>query len=166
MLSDIQVGFLRDRINEIGSALFANTGNADFKLPTSIISVLRVDQEGNIWFFIHHPDLFIEECDKEFPARLDFYRKGKPFFLQVSGEALVITDKDEINELAGGEPVSSLHSFSHVMLVKVRVEHASYFEQRERKMSRMQTWWHAICKYLLQEKPSLRPYKLHPMILA
>ncbi len=166
MLNDIQVGFLRDRIQEIGSALFANTGNATFKLPTSIISVLRVDEAGNIWFFLPNQDLFIEEGDKEFPARLDFYRKGKPFFLQVSGEALVITDKDEINELAGGEPARSFHSFSHVMLVKVRVEHASYFEQRERRMSRLQTWWHAICKYLLQEKPSLRPYKLHPMILA
>jgi len=166
MLSNIQVGFLRDRISEIGSALFANTGNATFKLPTSIISVLRVDEEGNIWFFVHNPDLFIEDGDKEFPARLDFYRKGKPFFMQVSGEALVITDKDEINELAGGTTSPSFHPFSHVMLVKVRVEHASYFEQRERKMSLVQTWWHAICKYLLQEKPHLRPYKLHPMILA
>ncbi|WP_315815229.1 hypothetical protein [Paraflavitalea speifideaquila] len=52
------------------------------------------------------------------------------------------------------------------MLVKVRVEHASYFEQRQRTVNRFQSWWHAICKYLLQEKPSLRPYKLHPMILA
>ncbi|WP_162915328.1 pyridoxamine 5'-phosphate oxidase family protein [Paraflavitalea soli] len=166
MLSDIQVGFLRDRIHEIGSALFSNTGNATFKLPTSIISVLRVDEEGNIWFFLHNPDLFIEEGDKAFPARLDFYRKGKPFFLQVSGEALVITDAAEIKDLTGSTASPVLHSFSRVMLVKVRVEHASYFEQRERRMSRLQSWWHAICKYLLQEKPSLRPYKLHPMILA
>jgi hypothetical protein len=39
MLNDIQVSFLRDRIQEIGSALFSNTGNTAFKLPTSIINV-------------------------------------------------------------------------------------------------------------------------------
>jgi hypothetical protein len=166
MLSDIHIGFLRDRIHEIGSALFFNTGNATFKLPTTIITVLKVDEQGNIWFFLHNPDLFIEEGDKEFPARLDFYRKGKPFFLQVSGEALVITDKEEIDELVAITPALTAHSFSHVMLVKVRVEHAACFEQRERTVSRLQSWWHAICKYLLQEKPSHRPYKLHPMVLA
>lgn len=166
MLSDAHVGFLRDRIHDIGSALFFNTGNATFKLPTSIISVLKVDDEGNIWFFLHNPDLFIEDGDKEFPARLDFYRKGKPFFLQVLGEALVITDVHEIRELAADIPELQIPSFSGVMLVKVRVEHASCFEQRERTMGWLQSWWHAICKKLLQIKPHRRPYKLHPIELA
>ena len=166
MLSDIHVGFLRDRIHEIGSALFFNTGNATFKLPTSIISVLKVDEQGSIWFFLHNPDLFIEEGDKEFPARLDFYRKGKPFFLQVSGRAMVITDVNEINAMVTTTPGLAVNSFSHVMLVKVQVEHASCFEHRERTMGRLQSWWHAICKYLLQEKPSYRPYKMHPIELA
>jgi general stress protein 26 len=166
MLSELQIGFLTDRIQEIGSALFSNTGNATFKLPTSIISVSRVDEEGNIWFFLHNPDLFIEEGDKEFPARLDFYRKGKPFYLQVSGEALVITDQAAIRELAGIHATPTSSSLRQVMLVKVRVEHASYFEHRQRTVGLLQWCWHAICKYLLQEKPQLRPYKLHPMILA
>ncbi len=166
MLSDIQVGFLRDRIGEIGSALFYNTGNAAFKLPTSIVNVWRVDAEGNIWFFFHNPDLFIDETDKEFPARLDFYRKGKPFYLQVSGQALIITDEQEINELATTIPDLNAHSFDNMILIKVRVEHASCFEQRERTVSRLQFWWHAICKKLLQEKPSYRPYKMHPVVLA
>ena len=163
MLSDIHVGFMRDRIIEIGSALFANTGNATFKLPTSIISVLRVDEAGNIWFFLHNPDLYMEDGDKEFPARLDFYRKGKSFFLQISGKALVITDPREIRKLAGDVPAAS---FARLMLVKVQVEHASYYEQRERTVNLLQTWWHAICKYLFQESPVYRPYKVHPMTLA
>lgn len=166
MLSDIQLDFLRDRIQEIGSALFTNTSNAAFKLPTSIISVLRVDEAGNILFFLHNPDLFIDESDKEFPARLDFYRKGKPFFLQVSGQAWVVTSRDEINALLDGAPEHRVNVFSRVMLVKVRVEHAAYYEQRERTVSRLQAWWHAICSYLLQEKPRYRPYKLHPVVLA
>jgi len=163
MLSDIHVEFMRDRILEIGSALFANTGNATFKLPTSIISVLRVDETGNIWFFLHNPDLYMEEGDKEFPARLDFYRKGKPFFLQVSGKALVITDPDEIRKLAEGVSAASL---ARLMLVKVQVEHAFYHEQRQRTVSLLESWWHAICKYLFQVNPVYRPYKVHPMTLA
>lgn len=166
MLNDIHVGFLRDRIHEIGSALFFNTGNADFKLPTTIVNVLKVDEEGNLWFFLHNPDLFIEEGDKEFPARLDFYRKGKPFFLKVSGEALVITDVNEISELACGMPELQIPSFVRVMLVKVRVEHASCFEQRECAVGWFRSWWHAICSMILHVKPPSRPYKLHPTILA
>lgn len=166
MLSDIHIGFLRDRIQEIGSALFFNTGNATFKLPTSIVSVLKVDEEGNLWFFLHNPDLFITEGDKEFPARLDFYRKGKPFFLQVSGEAQVITDQGSITQLAGYMPELQLPSFDRVMLVKVRVEHAACYEQRERSVGWLQSWWNTLCGYLLQVKPHIRAYKLHPIVLA
>lgn len=166
MLSDIHVGFLRDRIQEIGSALFHNTGNAAFKLPTSIINVLSVDEEGNIWFFLHNPDLFIDESDKTFPARLDFYRKGKPFYLQVSGQALVSTNKDDITEWAAMIPELNVNSLHHVILVKVKVAQAYCFEQRERTASRIRAWWHAICKYLLQQKPSYRPYKMRPTVLA
>ena len=166
MLSDIHLGFLRDRINEIGSALFFNNSNATFKLPTSIISALKVDDHGNIWFFLHKPDLFIEEGDKEFPARLDFYRKGKPFFLRVSGKALVITEADEINDLVDMAPEQQAAALNRVMLVKVHVHHAEYFEQYKRTVSRLETWWHAICKYLFQEKPSYRPYKLNPIVLS
>lgn len=166
MLSDIHLNFLSNRILEIGSALFTNTSNATFKLPTSVISVLTVDEAGNILFFLHNPDLFIDESDKEFPARLDFYRKGKPFFLQVSGRALVITSRDEINALLDKMPEHRVNIFSRVMLVKVRIEQAACYEQRERTVSRLESWWHAICQRLLQEKPSYRPYKLHPVVLA
>jgi hypothetical protein len=166
MISDTHLGFLRDRIHEIGSALFFNTSNAAFKLPTSIISALKVDDYGNIWFFLHRPDVFIEDGDKEFPARLDFYRKGKPFFLQVSGKALVLTDTDELNDLVDLAPELKAEALSHVMLVKVQVQHAEYYEQYKRPVSRLKSWWHAICNYLFQEKPSYRPYKLHPMVLS
>jgi hypothetical protein len=166
MLSDIHLGFLRDRIHEIGSALFFNTGNAAFKWPATIISALKVDDHRNILFFLHKPDLFMEEGDKKFPARLDFYRKGKPFFLQVSGKASVITDEQEINELVDMAPEIKAQALARVMLVKVQVLHAAYFEQREHAVSKLQTWWHALCSYLFREKPNPRPYKLHPMILS
>lgn len=164
MVSDIHVGFMRDRILEIGSALFANTGNATFKLPTSIISVLRVDETGNVWFFLNHPNVYMDDAERSFPANLDFYRKGKPFFLKVAGRAAVITDPEAIREIAGDRAAN--HSFSRVMLVKVAVEHAAYFEQRERTPNVFQQCWHAICKHLLHEQPVLRPYKMHPMELA
>ncbi len=67
MVSEIQqLDFLRDRIHEIRSALFANTSNEAFKLPTCIISALNIDNEGNVCFFIHRPDLYMEEYDMEF----------------------------------------------------------------------------------------------------
>jgi general stress protein 26 len=166
MLSDIHLSLLRDRINEIGSALFFNTGNAMFKLPPAIIAALKVDDQGNIWFFQHKPRLFIEEADKEYPARLDFYRKGKPFFLQVSGKALLITDEQEMSELVDMAPDLKDIELSKVMLVKVQVLQAEYYEQRQRPVSKLENWWTALCSFVLHEKPSHRPYKLHPMVLS
>jgi general stress protein 26 len=166
MLSDIQLRFLRERIQEIGSALFSNNSNSPFKIPGSIVSALKVDDRGNIWFFLHKPNVFIAEADKEFPAKLDFYRKGKPFFLQVNGKALVITEEEAIHELIDMAPEVKDQVLSQVILVKVQVTHAEYFEQTKRALTKVETMWHALCKFLLQEKPAHRPYRLHPMILS
>jgi general stress protein 26 len=157
---------MRDRIQEIGSALFFNTGNSMFKMPPSIISALRVDDQGNIWFFLHKPDFFIEEADKEFPAKLDFYRKGKPFYLLVSGKAQVITDAQEIDALVDMAPEQRDLAMEKVMLVKVQVVHAEYYEQKLRTVGKVESWWNSLCSFVLHQKPANRPYKLHPLVLS
>ncbi len=166
MLSDVHISLMRDRIQEIGSALFFNTGNSMFKLPPAIISALRVDDQGNIWFFLHKPDFFIEESDKAFPAKLDFYRKGKPFYIQVSGKAQVITDEYEIDSLVGMAPAQRDEAMNHVMLVKVQVVHAEYYEQKPRQVTKLENWWNALCSFVLHQKPAQRPYKMHPLVLS
>ena len=59
--------------------------NALVSLPTHIVSISEVDEEGNIWFIIPRPTQVVESFSKAMPAKLDFFKKGKEFFLKVSG---------------------------------------------------------------------------------
>src|ERR1700694_4468700 len=97
IMNQNNLGFLQEKIHELRSALFFNTGNAVLKFPTCIITALKVDEAGQVWFFVNPPEQCLHEFDKEFPARLDFFRKGKQFYLQITGKAFIVTDPVELN---------------------------------------------------------------------
>lgn len=169
MVNEIPLDFLRDRIHEIRSALFANTSNQAFKLPTCIISALNIDNEGQVCFFIHRPELYMEERDKEFPARLDFYRKGKPFFLKISGQAQLISDSHEMCDYIGLPGNVKLPSLARLLLVKVKVMQAEYFEARRHRTINWKEWWTQLRSYFSREKipaHAEHPYSLHPTVLS
>ena len=160
MVSEIQqLDFLRDRIHEIRSALFANTSNEAFKLPTCIISALNIDNEGNVCFFIRRPDVYMEEYDMEFPAKLDFYRKGKPFFLKISGMAQVVKDQDEMLNYIGLPGNVDLPSLSKLLLVKVKVEQAEYFEARHKQHWQWNNLWNQVWHFFSRAKAQPRPHE-------
>ncbi|WEK33501.1 MAG: hypothetical protein P0Y53_13500 [Candidatus Pseudobacter hemicellulosilyticus] len=167
MVNDIHdIDFLRDRIHEIRSALFSNTSNATYKLPTCIISALNIDSEGMICFFIRRPDQYMEEHEKEFPARLDFYRKGKPFFLKISGDAQLVTDQEAMMDSMGLPGMAPLPSLSRLLLVKVKVMESQYLDLRHRSFQ-WKDWWQQLRQYFrpkghVQPQPS---YNLHPSVL-
>ena len=85
-----QLNFLQEKILEIGSAIFFNLSDSVLKLPTSLVSTLKVDEFGFVWFFIQKPKQNVQEFDNEFPVRLDFFKKGKSYFLQVMGKGWVV----------------------------------------------------------------------------
>src|SRR3982750_3520833 len=97
MATNQQLNFLQEKIQEIGSAIFFNESDSVLKLPTSIVTTLKVDEYGYVWFFIQKPKQDLREFDNEFPVRLDFFKKGKNYFLQVKGKGWVVTDPEEMN---------------------------------------------------------------------
>jgi hypothetical protein len=136
MINDNYVDFLRDRINEIRSAIFFNLSNSPFKLPTAIISVLKTDQQGQIWFFLPAPEMHLEEEDFIFPARLDFYRKGKSFYLTVNGTANATFDLENTglcDELPGLESEIACKRF---LLIKLKIACVEYSE----KVTKVKNW--------------------------
>jgi hypothetical protein len=149
MINDTYLDFIRDRINEIRSAIFFNLSNAAFKLPTTIISVLKADKHGHIWFLLPFPEVRLEEEDKIFPARLDFYRKGKAFSLKVSGSANVILS-EEFEEFQEEFPYfKNEMSYNRLMLIKLKVGFVEYSERVirakgwiENKLLQFLNWLH------------------------
>ncbi|HEX9511159.1 MAG TPA: hypothetical protein VF939_11805 [Puia sp.] len=95
-LQELQTGILKSQIMELQSALFFTESSSLVKLPTHVVSETEVDAEGQIWFVIPKPAQHIEAFDKEIPAKLDYFKKGKEFFVKVTGTAFLITDAAEM----------------------------------------------------------------------
>lgn len=133
-----QLHFLQEKIQQIGSAIFFNLSDSVLKLPTSVVTSLRVDDYGFVWFFVKKPNQHIQEFDQEFPVRMDFFKKGVDCFLQVSGKGWVVTDPEDLNSFAElfGEFDASVLTES--VLVKVKMLKAEYYETPSRARN---SWW-------------------------
>lgn len=138
MATNQQLNFLQEKIQEIGSAIFFNLSDSVLKLPTSIVSTLKVDEYGYVWFFIQKPKQNLKEFETEFPVRLDFFRKGKSYFLQVSGKGWMVNDPEEMNSFVSLPDEALQAAATDMVLVKVKILKAEYYET---KSSSRNSWW-------------------------
>ena len=162
MLQANNLQFLKEKIEELHSALFFNTSNAVLKLPNSIVTTLKVDDAGQIWFFVNRPEQYLHEFDKEFPAKLDFFRKGKWFYLHVTGKAFIVSDPEELNEIVNVSDDIRHKAMNHRVLIKFKIMNAEYYDHRIEPNSALQKMKTTVMKFLFGEKPTYRPYRLEP----
>ena len=134
MIQDMSVTFLREKIMDLENALFMSESNALVSLPTHIVRISEVDEEGNIWFIIPRPTQVIESFSKEMPAKLDFFKKGKEFFLKVSGLASIVWSAMEMKEANLSKQFSDSLKKGDVA-VKVKVELSEYVEKTPKPSS-------------------------------
>ncbi|MBA2747034.1 MAG: pyridoxamine 5'-phosphate oxidase family protein [Flavisolibacter sp.] len=132
MSSNQQLIFLQEKIKEIGSAIFFNLSDSVLKIPTSVVHTIRLDDFGYVWFYMQKPRQDIAAFEKEFPVKMDYFKKGSDFFLQVNGKAYVVSDPEEINTLELAEQQTALYD---MMLVKVKILKAEYYETRTGRIS-------------------------------
>jgi hypothetical protein len=161
MATNQQLNFLQEKIQEIGSAIFFNQSDSVLKLPTSIVSTLKVDEYGFVWFFVQKPRQQVREFETEFPARLDFFRKGKTSYLQVMGKGWVVSDPEEVNHFAN-LPQETLTALQDMLLVKVKIMRAEYYETRTSR----QSWWrqavNTVSTWFRHSNSPLRPDIYYP----
>ncbi|HEY9363703.1 MAG TPA: hypothetical protein VIQ00_10605 [Chitinophagaceae bacterium] len=130
MTTDTHLQFLQQKIMEIKSALFFSMNSAVLKFPTSLITAFKVDDLGCIWFFTNKPQQNIQEFDRTFPARLDFFRKGVDQQLKISGKAYIITDPEELNNLINISDDIKMKAMNELILIKVKVVNVECFDIR------------------------------------
>lgn len=162
MLTANDLDFLREKINDLQSALFFNTSNAVLKFPNCIISTLKMDEAGQVWFFVNRPEQYLHEFDREFPARLDFFRKGKRFFLHLTGKAYLVTDPEELNEIISVTEDIKQKAMSHMVLIKFRIAAADYYQGTNPGKSIVQKVRMQLNRLLFREKDGFKPYRLEP----
>src|SRR5215213_6940401 len=160
MATNQQLSFLQDKIQEIGSAIFFNLSDSVLKLPTSIVSTLKVDDYGFVWFFMPKPKQNLREFDNEFPVRLDFFKKGKSYFLQVTGKGRVVTDPEEMN--ADVPEDAKQFQLNDMVLVKVKMTKAEYYETRTARASWWQTAISAFTTWFRNSNNNYRPDIYYP----
>jgi len=129
MIQDLPLAFLTEKIKELENALFMSESNALVSLPTHIVRITEVDGEGNIWFIIPRPTQVVESFSKEMPARLDFFKKGKEFFLKISGVAMIAWSAAEMNGAILNQEFTRAFERENVVAVKVKVESCEYVEK-------------------------------------
>lgn len=132
MKPENDITFLQDKIQGIGSALFYNMSSGVLKFPTRIVTVLKVDEAANIWFFVNRPAQNLYAFDREFPVRMQLYRKGKGYHLQITGKAYIIDDPEDVYALVSLPQEIKMQAFQELVLVKVKISHVEYYEYGRR----------------------------------
>jgi general stress protein 26 len=92
-----EMTILKSKISELQTALFYTESASPIKLPTHVITDVEVDDDGRIWFAVPRPTMHIDAYEKEVLAKLDFFKKGKDFFVKVKGVATLLIDAATIN---------------------------------------------------------------------
>jgi hypothetical protein len=127
MLSRPRLAFVQEKIMELQQALFFNKSEAVLKFPTSIINALHVDDVGHVWFMVKRPSQKLSEFEREFFTRLEFYKKGKGFYLHVSGKSRIILDPEEINGAYGLSELIRNEALTTMALIKMKIEETRYY---------------------------------------
>jgi hypothetical protein len=119
---ELEINVIKSKITELNSALFFTESISTVKLPTHVISEVEVDDEGRIWFVVPRPAQHIDAFEKEVPAKLDFFKKGKDFFVKIRGVASLLTDEtiDSYDNLPAGWREKMSDKKSMGIMVKIQ----------------------------------------------
>jgi hypothetical protein len=128
--------FIEEKIRDLEYALFFSMSNSVLKIPACVVKVLETDEVGQMWFVIPRPGQFIHTFDKTFPVKLDFFRKGRDFFLKIFGKAFLINDPEEINIIEClNENIKQQARTNNTLIVKVKITRAEYVEKAPARTS-------------------------------
>jgi hypothetical protein len=128
MNTPTQLDFITSKISELQTAVFHSHSNSVLTLNPTVIRVLKIDDNGYIWFFVNRPAQVVTEFETQFPVALNFYKKGVPFFVNVFGIARIVIDPEELacaeidNEISNGV-------LSDKLLLSVKMANVNYYEK-------------------------------------
>ena len=128
--------FVEEKVMDLENALFFSLSDGVMKIPSCVIKVLQADELGQLWFVIPKPLQLIQAFEKTFPVKLDFFRKGRDYYLKIIGKAFLVNDPEEINNTENlHETIKQQSRYNETVLIKVQMSHAEYVETAPVKTS-------------------------------
>jgi hypothetical protein len=159
MGTPITLPFVREKIHELRQGLFCIRSESLLRIPNCVIQALSVDEVGQIWFLVSRPRQEIREFDKEFPATLDFVRKGAAGYLKILGMAHIVCDPEEINFAVGiTQEAREAARLQEAVLIKLKIRNVDYFNLPAPKLakSRISRARIILDRWFSREKQSFR----------
>jgi hypothetical protein len=127
MITNLPGKLLKRKLSELNSALFFAEGDSLFKLPNHLITEMEINDDGEIRFVIPKPAQDLEAFDKEFPVRLEFFKKGIAYRMKLQGKGAIVEDSLEMEKwLAVSESRQEKARNEAMILIKVMVKHVDY----------------------------------------
>ena len=127
LTKDANLLFLENKIQEIKTAVFKAEIYNELKLPVNIITTLKTDGDGNIWFFTSCNGAYAKHIDKNFFAYLQYHQKDNGCRLRINGLGSIVEGESQINESEKGSATKINHS---IILIKFKILHAEYAENK------------------------------------
>ena len=106
MENDYKLMFIKNKLQQIKSAVMYATNSNIVRLPNDIVEFESVDDDGLLWFSAHIPRQWVKAYELHFPAKLIFYRKGIDYYVEITGTAVVVNKQDVMygpDNLQGGK---------------------------------------------------------------
>jgi len=106
MENDYKLLFIKNKLQQIKSAVMYATNSNIVRLPNDIVEFESVDDDGLLWFSAHVPRNWEKAYELHFPAKLIFYRKGVDYYVEITGTAVVVNKQDVMygtNNIEGGK---------------------------------------------------------------
>lgn len=152
----LPLSFVEEKVRDLENALFFSTSDAVLKMPTCVVRVLRMDELGQLWFVVPKPTQLIHAFEKVFPVKMDFFRKGRDYYLKILGNAFIVNDPEDINGVEElSEAIKQKARKNELVILKVKITHVDYAEKHKAKPSArmlMNQFKGLIVQWFLSEK--------------
>lgn len=83
---------LISQIRLLDSALLYTEIQPPFQHHAYLVNSIQVDEENNIWFLLHKDLFTFLQTGKALPVQLNFFKKGMPYWVNVTGNASFLND--------------------------------------------------------------------------
>ena|SRR5690349_9326220 len=127
MITNLPGKLLKRKLAELNSALFFAEGDSLFKLPNHLVTEMEINDDGEIRFVIPKPAQDLEAFDKEFPVRLEFFKKGIAYRLKLQGKGAIVEDSAEMEKwLSASEARQEKAKTETIIMIKVMAKYVDY----------------------------------------
>ena len=132
MLTEKNIIFLSQKLQDLETALFLNQSEAVLKIPAAIVHLIKVDEAAQIWFFIPRPTQQLNEFEKAFLSDVQFYRKGKNHFVRLTGKAHIVSDPEDVYSLVEMDDDVKNAALTSKVLIRLQIDNFNYYEIKRR----------------------------------